>query len=224
MEKDSAFKLVRDQFICFVDETIPNSKLTRGSHNKGRFRCKKCGKVFVSAVKDVYNSLCRSKNTQTTGCSYCSGRKVCRENSYGSIYPQFAKFWNQEKNGDITPHDIVPGTDNKYWHTCQFGHDFYPQISNITKQKRGRWCPICKLRGTSRLEIMFFVELSKIFNEENVIWQKKSNYSKETFGVEIDIIIKEKTSQFIPIEIDSSIHKSFKSLKRDLKKKQTRKR
>ncbi|GAH55381.1 unnamed protein product, partial [marine sediment metagenome] len=40
------------------------------------------------------------------GCPICSGRKVAKSNSLAIRYPEIAKLWNKEKNGELSPYPV----------------------------------------------------------------------------------------------------------------------
>ena len=51
-----------------------------------------------------------------TGCPYCSGRfPIPGENDLATKYPLLAQEWNTEKNGDLTPRDVLPGSHRIVW-------------------------------------------------------------------------------------------------------------
>lgn len=221
MEDRPIHELLLKQFIRIIDSNKPARKLTKGSHSRAEFKCIDCGRIFISVIKDLNSNLYKSKTKKSTGCSYCAGKKMSPELSFGYKFPNLSQFWNYERNNGITPFDVLPGSDKKYWFKCENGHDFDAQLFNITKKKTPRWCPKCKLKGTSRLEIRLYSELSSIFGESNVIWQKKNNYSKLKFGVECDLLVKMSSRKFIAIELDGFHHKTLQGKERDLRKNQT---
>ena len=67
------------------------------------------------------------------GCPYCSGKKVSITNSLASCFPEVAQQWHPEKNGEITPKDIVAGTHKKYWWKCEKGPDHEWQATGDTR-------------------------------------------------------------------------------------------
>ena len=48
--------------------------------------------------------------------------------------------WNQEKNGDLTPHDVASRTHKKVWWKCGKGHEWEATIESRT---RCAGCPVC---------------------------------------------------------------------------------
>ncbi|MBN2533853.1 MAG: zinc-ribbon domain-containing protein [Spirochaetales bacterium] len=86
--------------------------------------------------------------TRGVGCPYCSGQKVCKDNCFATKYPEIAKEWHPEKNGDITPTDVTPGTSKPYWWKCKKGHEWRTSVSNRTCL--GRNCPYCGKRYVTK--------------------------------------------------------------------------
>ena len=61
------------------------------------------------------------------------------ERSFAS-HPK-SEYWNDEKNGDITPRDVFKSSDKKCWFDCEkCPHYFDIRLANI---KLGRWCSYC---------------------------------------------------------------------------------
>lgn len=83
----------------------------------------------------------RTKNNGS-GCPYCAGQKLLKGfNDLETRYPQIAAEWHKTKNGDLSPSDVMPGTNKKVWWKCSNNHEYYTSISSRTTQKSG--CPYC---------------------------------------------------------------------------------
>lgn len=69
-----------------------------------------------------------------TGCPYCSGRfPISGENDLATKYPLLAQEWNTEKNGDLTPRDVLPGSHRIVWWRCAHGHQW--RADQIPRQR-----------------------------------------------------------------------------------------
>ncbi len=70
------------------------------------------------------------------------GERMDLSNTYNLkvLYPEIAKQWHPNKNGDLTPDKVVPGSDRRIWWICARGHEWETRI--ITR-KRGCGCPRC---------------------------------------------------------------------------------
>jgi hypothetical protein len=107
----------------------PND-VTAGSHKKVWWLCRK-GHEWSAAITN------RSKGT---GCPYCAGNIVNRDNCLQTINPELAKEWHPTKNAPLTPKDVTIGSDKIAWWICSKGHEWNASIYSRT---RGRGCPYC---------------------------------------------------------------------------------
>lgn len=96
------------------------------------WKCKKCGESWQAKVA--------SRTAGQTGCAYCAGKRVSASNSLVALYPDIAKQWDVEKNGALTPDQVLTKSSRRAWWICPEGHSYLAHISGRT---RGRGCPIC---------------------------------------------------------------------------------
>ena len=139
------------------------------------------------------------------GCPYCSERKASSNNNLAIVHPEIAKEWHPEKNGNLTPYDVRPGSGKRIWWICKNGHEWQTKIHHRSK---GSGCPKCSYQ-TSKIEISIFSELQAIF--DIIRWRDNIN------GIECDIYIPDYK---IAIEVDGSYwHKTKekKDREKDLK-------
>ena len=86
------------------------------------------------------------RNSQGRGCPYCTGQKVIKGvNDLKTLNPNLAKEWNYEKNGGLTPENVMPNTHKKVWWKCAEGHEWDAVVSN---RNRGIGCPYCSNKKT----------------------------------------------------------------------------
>ena len=112
------------------DEVVPYS------HKKVWWICKK-GHVWVAGICN------RNKGT---GCPYCAGNRVCKDNCLGTINPALAAEWHPKKNKKLTPYEIMPYSNKKAWWICKKGHEWEDLVGN---RNRGIGCPYCSGRRTT---------------------------------------------------------------------------
>ena len=76
------------------------------------------------------------------GCPYCSNHKVLIGfNDLETLYPKLLIEWGYEKNIDVLPNSVTPGSDKKVWWKCSCcGYEWYTSIS---KRVAGNGCPAC---------------------------------------------------------------------------------
>ncbi len=69
---------------------------------------------------------------------------VAGKNDLLTLYPTVVEEWSYEKNGDIMPSSIYPGTHTKYWWKCKTcGHEWETAVRDRVK---GRNCPECAIK------------------------------------------------------------------------------
>jgi hypothetical protein len=57
-------------------------------------------------------------------------------------YPQLLEEWSSSRNAGISPSQVSPGSNKKYWWECGLGHEWEARAYNRTKP-RGTGCPYC---------------------------------------------------------------------------------
>lgn len=82
---------------------------------------------------------------KSSGCPFCSGKRVSSTNSLASLYPKVAKQWHPTRNGDLTPERIHAGSHKEVWFICDFdpSHEWKTALKNRTKKKVPTGCPWC---------------------------------------------------------------------------------
>jgi len=63
------------------------------------------------------------------------------------LYPEIARQWHPNKNGDLTPDKVTPGSKRRAWWVCARGHEWE---SKISVRKRGCGCPRCSSNTATR--------------------------------------------------------------------------
>ena len=92
-----------------------------------------------------WQAIIQSRN-RGNGCPYCSGLiAIPGENDLKTVNPDLSQEWNFEKNGDLSPADVLPNSEKKVWWRCQSGHEWQATIGNRNK---GQGCPYCSGRKT----------------------------------------------------------------------------
>ena len=120
----------REKNLPLTPETV-----SYGSKKKVWWTCKH-GHHWQAAV--------HTRTGSGTGCPYCSGRfPIPGENDLATKYPLLAQEWNTEKNGDLTPRDVLPGSHRIVWWRCAHGHQWRAQVKS---RVNGSGCPVCTNR------------------------------------------------------------------------------
>ena len=151
-----------------LNEVTPR-EVFKGTDKKYGFRCEDCKHEFVS-------SLCNITAKNGRWCPYCGGNYLCKNDNCNYCFEKsFAsheksKYWNYDLN-EVTPRDIVKGTEKKYSFTCNVcNHIFSSMISDITrKDGSATWCPFCKNKTERKLYdwlITLFPDLVRQYKPE----------------------------------------------------------
>jgi len=107
--------------------------VTVGSHYKAWWICEK-GHEWQAVVK--------SRVIGGTGCPVCTNRVLIPgENDLATTHPELARQWHPDRNGGLTPRDIVAGARRKVWWRCDRDHEW--QATVLSRAYGGAGCPVC---------------------------------------------------------------------------------
>jgi len=121
-----------EQWNYAKNEGLDPSKLTIGCHTPVWWICKKG------------HEWCAPPHGRKAGrrCAVCAGKIVLEGyNDLQHLFPEIAKQWHPEKNGDLHPNQILAGSKKKIWWICDHGHEWQALVSSRTKMGTG--CPVC---------------------------------------------------------------------------------
>ena len=103
------------------------------------------------------------------GCPICANKRVTKDNCLQTVNPELAKEWNYEKNGDLTPNDIVAGSNKKVWWKCNKGHEWETSPNNRNRTN----CPYC-----ANLKVWpGFNDLASQYPDVAKMWNYEKNYT-----------------------------------------------
>ena len=130
---------IREQRLELLDEwdTQRNLPLTPDTISYGSKK-----RVWWRCVNGhSWQATVHARSGNGSGCPFCSGRlPVAGENDLATKYPDLAKEWLYEKNGDLTPDQVLPGSHRLVWWRCDKGHEWRAQIK---ARVNGTGCPVC---------------------------------------------------------------------------------
>jgi hypothetical protein len=114
------------------NEGLNPSQVRPASSRKVWWQCEH-GHEWQASVSDrfFYN----------TECPCCSGRLASTDHNLATLHPDLTSQWDKEKNGDVTPRDITPGSHRKFWWKCNKGHTW--QTSVASRAIKGSGCHYC---------------------------------------------------------------------------------
>ena len=78
-----------------------------------------------------------------TRCAICTNKKVAKSNCLSITHPQLSKEWHPNKNGKLTPNNIIAGTHRKVWWKCDKGDDHEWQASLVHRSRSKSGCAVC---------------------------------------------------------------------------------
>ena len=99
------------------------------------------------------------------GCPYCSHKKLLVGfNDLATLYPNLAKEWNTEKNGDLKPTDVICASGKSVWWKCsKCGYEWQTRPAD---RVTGKGCKMCGrlLSGKARSKRVMCIETNQIFS------------------------------------------------------------
>ena len=117
--------------------------ITSKSMDKVWWKCSICGHRWESRidlrVRGVGCPKCgyKTKMQATRGQNVKNAKK-----DLVTLFPEIASEWDYDKNTDLDPSMISPGSNHKVWWICSKGHSYQAWITDRTgKKKTG--CPYC---------------------------------------------------------------------------------
>lgn len=69
---------------------------------------------------------------------------VKQQGSLGELYPDLIKLWHTEKNGTITPYNVLAGSEKRVWWIDKYGHEYRCMINQMVRGDEH--CPYCNNR------------------------------------------------------------------------------
>ena len=119
------------------NNNLTSNDVVAGSNKKVWWVCNKKHEWKASC-----NGRIQKKTQGRTDCPYCINQKVCIDNCLATTNPELIKEWNITKNDNLTPNDIVAGSNKKVWWICNKKHEWKAIVNGRTKlNKKG--CPYC---------------------------------------------------------------------------------
>ena len=103
---------------------------------KVAWKCDKCGYKWSASPNS------RVRVNKISDCPHCTGRvAMAGVDDLETLYPDIAKEWDLEKNGFVSPSQIKPYSNKKYYWRCpDCGNSYATYPGNRVK---GSGCPVC---------------------------------------------------------------------------------
>jgi very-short-patch-repair endonuclease len=120
------------------------------------------GRNRTSETKRKTNRVVRKSVGKDSGCPYCAGVKVLIGfNDLDTINPALAKEMDIEKTG-FGPETVSKGSTKLAYWNCTKNHTWQATIAS--RSLLGHGCPECSVENSSKIEVAFRKELSKMNN------------------------------------------------------------
>ena len=110
------------------------------SNEKIGWICSTCGCRWEASIGD-------RTRPDSTGCPDCARKRMAQKNiktrirkkgSFAECYPELLEEWDYDKNKNLSPDEITPGTGKKAWWKCKTcGYEWYGSINH---RIHGRGC------------------------------------------------------------------------------------
>ena len=84
-------------------------------------------------------------------------------------FPEIAKEWHMEKNGDLLPSRVKASSNLKVWWKCKHGHEWQARIADRTKKHTG--CAVC----SNHKLLTGFNDLATEFPDIALEWNYEKN-------------------------------------------------
>lgn len=154
--------------------------ITEHSNKKVWWKCKNGHEWQIEVTNRTYGS----------GCPYCSGRyPIIGKTDLQTVNPKLSIEWDYNKNYPITPQDIAPYTNKKYWWLCDYGHSWQ---ASVNSRSNGSGCPVCsgenKTSFPEQAVLFYLSKYTKALNREQLydkeidIWLPEFNVGVEYCG------------------------------------------
>jgi hypothetical protein len=109
--------------------------ISRGSDAVAWWKCSK-------GSDHEWQSPVYSRTSKKSDCPFCSNMRVSVTNSLATASPALAKEWHPEKNGKLTPKDVIAGGKEVRWWRCRKNNEHEWQ-ADVYRRINGDGCPYC---------------------------------------------------------------------------------
>lgn len=90
-----------------------------------------------------WEALISNRTLHSRCCPYCAGqRAIAGENDLATLNPDLASEWDYDRNGELRPNNVMPGSQKKVWWKCMKGHSWRAAIYS----RKNHGCPVCSGR------------------------------------------------------------------------------
>lgn len=129
--------------VCWSNKNpMPAIECTLHSSKKVWFDCDVCEHEFEAAASKV------SDENNPRWCPYCSHHRLCElencEDCFNKSFASHHRSDNYSTKNPLPARMYFINSNKKAWFDCGVcPHDFEATIANVTRIKKGTWCPYC---------------------------------------------------------------------------------
>lgn len=112
------------------------------SHQCAYWRCKK-GHVWIVSIA--------IRTHHDTGCPCCTRRAATEADNLLKDNPKLARHWDQKRNRDLKPEDLLPTSNQRPWWKClkDEHQPFRAYVYELNRKNRKEYCKACDPRKAS---------------------------------------------------------------------------
>ena len=174
---------------CLMDEKNEGwtaQHVTASSHRKLWWECSVCHRDYSMSV---------AQRVKSVKCPYCSGKRVCSDNSLASLNPAAAAQWSTSLNQGLKPSDVTANSNKEFWFECRVCHHTWLARCNA-RTSLGTDCPECSKRRLQ--ERMKARHLAPCLNNLTVTHPELASQWHPTLNEDIPILaIKAKSNRSV---------------------------
>ena len=127
----------------FPDISKEWNKIKNGNKTPYDFTSKSQKEVWWKCKKNhEWKARIGNRTSLKSVCPYCDGKKAGYGNDLNTLFPELMKEWNFDKNKELNPKEIKPGTHKKAWWVCSKKHEWVAEIRSRTLRNKTN-CPYC---------------------------------------------------------------------------------
>lgn len=111
----------------------PPDAVVAGSHRAYWWKC-------ATDPAHIWRARVKNRVRANSGCPYCAGKRPTPQHCLAAEAPALAAEWHPERNGALSPTEVLPQSNMTVWWSCRCGQEWSARIAN---RAHGSGCPRC---------------------------------------------------------------------------------
>ena len=92
----------------------------------------------------AWQAAVKTRVRENSGCPVCANYvALAGYNDLRTLYPAIADQWHPDKNGSLSPEQVVAGSSRRVWWLCPEGHVWRTAVYNRAGRNKQTGCPVC---------------------------------------------------------------------------------